>query len=148
VIGALTVARTTTAEPFTPHDLVVMEDLAGRTAVAIENCRLYHETQRAIQTRDEVLRVVAHDLRNPLSTIGLAAGIVVDTLPASMTAELRQLEIVTRSVKLANRLIQDLLDVARMQAGRLSVHAVPVDTVDLVTEAVELHRGLAADRAI
>ena len=129
-------------------DLAVAEELAGRAALAVENCRLYVESRQATRTRDEVLRIVAHDLRNPLNTIGLSAGLVREILPHGMAGERRQLDIIERSVGRANRLIQDLLDVARMEAGRLTVNQAPVETGLLIREAVELHRNLAAEKSV
>ena len=49
------------------------EELAQRAALSIQNARLFAEAQRAIQTREEVLAIVSHDLKNPLSTIQLLA---------------------------------------------------------------------------
>jgi PAS domain S-box-containing protein len=148
VLGAITLARSTMPQPFSAEDLAHAEELASRTAVAVENCRLYVESRQATHTRDEVLRIVAHDLRNPLWTIGLAAEFVLEQLPDSMTKERRQLELIDRSVQISNRLLHDLLDVARMQAGRLTVEPAPVATVPLAHEAVELHRQLAEEQSL
>lgn len=147
-IGAITLGRTGESASFTETDLALVEELASRIAVAIENCRLYVESREATRTRDEVLRIVAHDLRNPLSTISLATGSVLRLLPESMSTERRQLQIVERSVQLSNRLIQDLLDVARMQAGRLTIEAGPIAARELAAEAVELHRDQASAASI
>src|SRR5690606_7576103 len=64
LIGTITCGRTGSEDPFTPEDVAVAEELAARTGVAVENCRLYVESRQATHTRDEVLRIVAHDLRN------------------------------------------------------------------------------------
>jgi PAS domain S-box-containing protein len=148
LVGAVTLARSGKSEPFDGHDLALANELAARTAVAVENCRLYVESRQATRTRDEVLRVVAHDLRNPLSTIALASASVLEVLPATMKSERRQLELVRRSVQLSERLIQDLLDAARMQVGRLSVKRKPLATGELVREALDLHRPLTKRKAL
>jgi PAS domain S-box-containing protein len=148
LIGTLTLARTHGSDPFDPDELQIAGELAARTAVAVENCRLYVESQDATRLRDEVLRVVAHDLRNPLATIGLTAELIREMLPEAMATERKQLELIDRSLDVADRLIQDLLDVARMQAGRLSVEMGSVRPVDLVREAVELHRPIAETKSL
>ncbi|HEX6135878.1 MAG TPA: PAS domain S-box protein [Longimicrobiales bacterium] len=148
VLGAITLARSTMPDPFSAEDLALAEELASRTAVAVENCRLYLESRQATHTRDEVLRIVAHDLRNPLWTIGLAAESVLEQLPESMARERHKLELIDRSIQISNRLLQDLLDVARMQAGRLTVEQAPVATAALAHEAVELHRQLAEEHSL
>jgi PAS domain S-box-containing protein len=148
VIGAITLARTGQSDPYSPDDLAVVEELAARAALSVENCRLLLESRQATRLRDEVLRIVAHDLRGPLNTISLSSGLLLELLPEEMQIERQQLRIIGRSVEHSNRLIQDLLDVARMQAGRLSVEPETVDAARLVREAVELHRPLAAEKSI
>ena len=78
--------------------------------------------QEAVRARDEVLAVVSHDLRNPIGTIAAAAELLSDV---SMAPERQgeHLEIIGRAAHRANRLIQDLLDVATIEAGRLSVRS-------------------------
>jgi PAS domain S-box-containing protein len=147
-IGAITLARAGEVEPYSAKELEVMEDLANRAALAITSCRLLVEQQRVTAMRDEVLRVVAHDLRTPLSTISLAAGFVLELLPETMARERKQLQIVMRSVNYSDRLIQDLLEVARMQAGKLTLKPRPLEARSLVKEAVELHRAAAAEKEL
>jgi len=151
VIGAITFGVTEPREGYTEHDLVIAEDFSGSAALALENARLYRDAQQASLIRDEVLRIVAHDLRNPLNTILLSAGVLGELLglaSESHPAEKRQLDMIRRSVHRADRLIQDLLDVARVEAGRLSVQPRPQSAAALVQEAVELHRAMADEKRI
>ena len=87
----------------------------------------------AVRARDEVLAVVSHDLRNPIGTISAAVELMADVpMPPEKYEE--HLEIIGRAAHRINRLIQDLLDVATIEAGRLSVRTKPVDLVQLVEE--------------
>ena len=87
----------------------------------------------AVRARDEVLAVVSHDLRNPIGTIAAAAELLAEVrMPPERQAE--HLEIISRAAHRINRLIQDLLDVATIEAGRLSVRTKRVDLVELVEE--------------
>jgi PAS domain S-box-containing protein len=87
----------------------------------------------AVRARDEVLAVVSHDLRNPVATIAAAAELLGDIqLPRERQEE--HLEIIGRAADRINRLIQDLLDVAQIEAGRLSVRTKPVDMVEVFEE--------------
>jgi GAF domain-containing protein len=63
-LGAITLS-TEIGREFTPYDVRMVEDLGQRAAVAIDNARLFHETQRALRGRDEVLAIVTHDIRSP-----------------------------------------------------------------------------------
>lgn len=131
-----------------PDDLALAQELVRRAALAVDNARLYEKSQQATRVRDEVLRVVAHDLRNPLNAISVSTGFLEETVPVVQSVEREQLAIIQRSVERANRLIQDLLDVARMEARQLTVEKRREETASLLRETVELHRALAADKRI
>lgn len=147
VIGALTCARTETERRYNQGDADLLQDLAGRAALAIDNARLHTEARQAVHTRDEVLRIVAHDLRNPLHTISLATDLLLETKAADMPEGARQqLEVIQRSAHRASRLIGDLLEVALVEAGRLTIERKPVVSSGLLKEVVELHRGLAQEK--
>ena len=120
LLGAITLLSSTRSRIYGQEDLRVAHELAQRAALAVDNARLYRAAQRAIQVRDEVLGIVAHDLRNPLSTILLEARLLRQRVTDVRARESGQAitEVATRM----NRLIEDLLDVTRMEAGRLTVH--------------------------
>lgn len=105
------------------------------------------EAQAASAAREEVLRIVAHDLRNPLGTILMAADLLGEL---SMTEESRskQAAIVKRTGARMNRLIQDLLNVARMDTGRLTVEVREVDPAVLIANALELMQPLAQEASL
>ncbi|MDO8502632.1 MAG: ATP-binding protein [Gemmatimonadaceae bacterium] len=131
--------------PFDEADEAVMTQLSQLASVALENARLFRAAQDATRARDDLVAIVSHDLRNPVHTINMAASFLLDIAPEDdrrLTAR-RQLEVIQRSAMRANRLIQDLLDVARIQAGGLAVVPVPVDVNSLVHEAVEAATPLA-----
>src|SRR5690606_7225830 len=69
VLGAIAFGMAESGRTLDATDLLLAKDLAHRLAMALGGARLYAEAQRAIQTRDDVLRMVSHDLRNPLHTI-------------------------------------------------------------------------------
>ena len=101
----------------------------------------------AVRARDEVLAVVSHDLRNPVGTIAAAAELLAD-VPLSLEARGEHLEIIHRAADRINRLIQDLLDVAQIEAGRLSVWQKPVATGEMLREAVASARSRADDEGV
>lgn len=116
-IGAMTFAYSGSDRRYEPADLELARDLAGRAALALDNARLYEAQQAAVQARDEVLSIVAHDLRNPLSRITMGASLLLDLAPDRGETERRQLEILLRAADGMNRLIQDLLEVTRVESG-------------------------------
>jgi PAS domain S-box-containing protein len=104
------------------------------------------DVEAAIQARDDVLAIVSHDLRNPLNTISLGLATMRDLPP-----DRQQIAVATvrRAVDRMNRLIQDLLDVTRLDAGRkLAFTLQDVDVAAVVAEAVEAFRAEAQGKRV
>ena len=128
------------SRPHAPEDVLFLEDLARRAALAVDNALLYGEAQRATRARDDVLAIVSHDLRNPLNTIQMSSSFLLDVLaePGVNIATVPitpQLEIIRRATRRANALIQDLLDVSRIDAGTLAVANAPTSAERLLQDA-------------
>ena len=119
----------------------VVNQLARLIAGALENMRLYLAAQRASREREDVLAIVSHDLRNPLHTIGLSASLLAELMPESLPpAVLEQSNIIRRSVDRANRLIQDLLDVARAEGGAMTLTTTSIPAQEILDEAEDAMR--------
>jgi signal transduction histidine kinase len=103
--------------------------------------------RQAVQARDEVLAVVSHDLRNPVGTIFTAASLLLSLEPPPEKRR-EHLLAVKRSAERMNRLIQDLLDVARLEAGGMPVHPSDFDPASLLQEVVETQRPGAHQRGV
>jgi PAS domain S-box-containing protein len=146
VIGAFALISNSPSRTYGPDDVPLAEGLARRAALAVENARLYRAAQRATQARDDVLGIVAHDLRNPLTSIILAAKLLhrPDAPPRSEHAA----GAIERAATRMNRLIEDLLDVTRMEAGRLSVEARTLPARPIVESALDAHRQLASSASV
>ena len=147
-IGALTLVTSGSGRRFEVADLSLAADLARRAAVVVEHARLFHEAQQATRARDDVLAVVAHDLRNPLNTVTMAVSLILETTPLERVQERRQAEIVRRAADRMNRMIQDLLDVKRMESGRLTIDARPEQPGVLINDTVDMLRPLAMGSTI
>lgn len=116
----------------------------------VSRMRLAHllaGAHEAIDAREEVLKVVAHDLRNPLGTIAMAADFLLD-VPLAEDLRARQLGIIKRAGVRMNRLIHDLLDAARIEAGRLPIEPRSVEIGELVDAVLEMMEPLAADKEL
>jgi PAS domain S-box-containing protein len=124
---------------FGQNDLRLAEALSLRAGFAIRNAQLYARAQRAIQVRDDVMGVVAHDLRNPLSAILMRAQLL-----EGGGDQARQGEAIAHAAHRMSRLIDDLLDVTRIEAGQLAITTAEIPVAELVAEAIEDQRVLAA----
>ena len=147
-LGALTLVTSGSGRRYEPADLSLAADLARRAAVVVEHARLFHEAQQATRARDDVLAVVAHDLRNPLNTVSMAVTLMLESTPPERVQERRQVEIVRRAADRMNRMIQDLLDVKRMESGRLTIDARPEPPSALINDTIDMLRPLAAGSTI
>ncbi len=147
-LGVLTLATASSGRRYDMADLAMAADLSRRAALVVEHARLFHEAEQATRARDEILAVVAHDLRNPLNTVMMAAGLMLETSSPERPAERRQVEIVRRAADRMNRMIQDLLDVKRMESGRLGLEAKPETVAGLVGDTMEMLRPLAEGSSI
>jgi PAS domain S-box-containing protein len=147
-LGALTMVTSGSGRRYELADLALAADLARRAAVVVEHARLFHEAQQATRARDDVLAVVAHDLRNPLNTVSMAVSLMLESTPPERVQERRQVEIVRRATDRMNRMIQDLLDVKRMESGRLTIDVTPESPSTLINDTIDMLRPLAAGSTI
>jgi signal transduction histidine kinase len=110
---------------------------AASDTLAGENARLYEEAQKAVHVREQILAVVSHDLKNPLAAILLTAGNLERAGIADENRTLLQAAgIIQRSARRMERLIDDLLDFASIEAGRLAIRRAPVDPAGLIQETL------------
>jgi PAS domain S-box-containing protein len=147
VVGTLVAVRTEGARAYDQADVRFLEKVAHRAALAVEKARLYDVAQRAIKARDDVLGIVAHDLRNPLNTILMQVGLLGGGAGSDPRA--RKLhDGIERAVKRMNRLIQDLLDVTRMERGRLSLEKGRVSARQAMADSLQAEESLATQASV
>lgn len=123
--------------------------LAEATALSLvrEEAAL-RESQQATKIRDEVLQVVAHDLRNPINAIILGADMLIKRAPEGLKGNRKEPEIIKRSAERASRLIEDLLDVAKMQAKSLTVKKQPLNTGVFIKDTIDLQISLIENKQL
>jgi signal transduction histidine kinase len=149
VVGVITLARSAAHPPYTGEELRLAEELARRASLAVESARLFNAAQQATRARDQVLAVVAHDLRNPLSTVIMGSDAVLGTLsPQEHPSEHRYSELIHRAAQRMNRMIEDLLDVTRIESGQLRIEAQPTALDRLVHETVGMLQLVASAQGI
>jgi signal transduction histidine kinase/ActR/RegA family two-component response regulator len=129
-------------------DVPLAEALASRAAVAIQNARLYREAsearsqaESANRTKDEFLAMLGHELRNPLAPIVTALELTREREGPS-----RERDIIERQVQHVRRLVDDLLDVARIARGKLELALEPLEIALPIQDGVELARPLIQER--
>jgi signal transduction histidine kinase len=133
---------------FTQEDAALAGELSRHGSLAIDNARLYFESQQAVHAREEVLAIVSHDLRNPLNAVMLASSLL-QTSDRVAPDDREQLEIIDISAKRMQRLIEDLLDVTRLEGGKqLPIEPAPLDVRSLFAETYELFKSQSVTTSV
>lgn len=148
-VGVLRMATArSSGRRYTEDDVRLAEELARRAAMAVDNAILYREARRAVEAREQILRVVSHDLRNPLVAVLAHADLLRDEAEAPAAARAEWAGVVRGAAEQMNRMIGDLIDVHQLQAGHLSIHLGTVYARPLLLEAVAMFRPLAQERGV
>ena len=131
-------------------DLTIAQDLTVLAGMAVDNARLYGEARAAVRARDDLLAVVSHDLGNPLSAIRIGTSLLLRTIPESEhgSGGWQHLEFIRQSVVQMESLINDLLDVKRLEGGPIALEIEMLNAADVVRDVMEVFRPIADSRSI
>jgi len=143
VLGALLI-RSKAAGEFPPAVVRLLQTLASQSVLAIENARLFRESQakseqlaQASKLKSQFLANMSHELRTPLNAIiGLTEMLHEDASDAQRSAELEPLERVLRAAHHLLELINDILDLSKIEAGRMELHLETFGIAPLVQEVI------------
>lgn len=152
IIGTLSLIRSGPGRSYTSEDLVLLQDMADRAGLAIENARLFADLQRtladlrlAVQARDEFLSIASHEIKTPLTPLELelasAAELVRQARSNGSDVPLEKLE--SKLARAANQverltlLVNNLLDVTRLTSGRVEIIARDVELRAVVDAVVD-----------
>jgi PAS domain S-box-containing protein len=134
--GALTLAVAESGRRYDEDDLRFALDLATRAALAVENARSYRELERANRLKDEFLGTLSHELRTPLNAIVGYARIARSGMIKENSLP-RALETIERNAMALTQMVEDILDVSRIVAGKMRLNVQPVELPLVLHEAVE-----------
>ncbi|WP_437726402.1 AAA family ATPase [Sorangium sp. So ce861] len=149
--GVMTLLATAPERRYGPADLQLAEELGRRAALVLDNARLYTEAQEASLRRDEFLVVASHELKTPLTSLQMQVQAVERVLLRRSLADVpperfeRMFKTLGRQTLRLGRLVDELLDVTRLDAGRLTLARAPVDLTALAREVVDRMRPQLAD---
>lgn len=153
-LGALLFALNDPRRNYSAEEIGLAAEVAHRAAIAIDNVRLYQEAQAAhaaseaaSRTKDEFLAVLSHELRTPLNSI-LGWARLLNTRHLDPATVTRALETIERNARHQAQLVEDILDVSRMIQGKLRLHIVPTQLLNIVTAAVDVVQPAIAAKNI
>jgi PAS domain S-box-containing protein len=128
-------------------DLRVAEDLAQRTAIAIENSELYQAALQADRRKDDFLAMLSHELRTPLNAIVGWSHVLREGNPSPETVR-KGIETIHRNAQVQTQLISDILDVSRIVAGKLRLDVRAVELPGVIDAALDTLRPAAEARQV
>ncbi|MEQ9407570.1 MAG: PAS domain S-box protein [Fuerstiella sp.] len=140
VLGVVTFVTAESCRCYTEADLAFADELARRSAIAIENSQLYQELRDADRRKDEFLATLAHELRNPLAPIRNGLQILRLAGPQDDIDEVRLM--MERQLNQLVRLVDDLLDVSRITRNKLELRKRRIELKEVVQSAIDTSRSL------
>ncbi len=138
-VGTLTIVNGRAKPTFTQNDLNLTVMLAGQAAIAIHNAQLYEGAQEADRLKSAFLASMSHELRTPLNSIIGFSGIILQELAGPLNAEQKkQMNMVRSSAHHLLNLINDVLDISKIEAGQLKVAQEPCNIPQTITKVLQL----------
>jgi signal transduction histidine kinase len=125
------------------------EILRQKAAVFFELHRQREELRQAVQSREDVLAIVSHDMRTPLAVVHTTTSMLLNPKYNLSPEQVReQHERIRRNVDLMNRMIGDLMDMVHLRSGKLSINPKPIVINEVLREAVTAHESPARDKGL
>jgi signal transduction histidine kinase len=107
------------------------------------------ERRRSERLKSDFISTVSHELRTPLTAIRGALGLLAGPLSAGLPARaIGMMGIAERNAKRLTELVNDLLDIDKIESGRMTYHLAPIDLNSLAIDAAETNRSFAVDRGV
>ena len=155
IIGALDI-QSTEVDAFSEDDIAILQLLADQVAVGIDNARSYNLAQQAVEEMREVDRLksqflanMSHELRTPLNSIIGFARVILKGIDGPIT-ELQQQDLtaIFNSGQHLLGLINDVLDLSRIEAGKMDLTFDEVNITELISSVMSTAAGLVKDKPI
>ena len=123
--------------------------LAQKAKLFVDLYRQKQELARALRAREDVLAIVSHDMRTPLSVVSNTAAMLLNPKYQLTPQQVReQHERIKRNVELMNRMIGDLLDMANLRSGKLTIDPQPMVINDVLRDTVATHEASAREKGV
>src|SRR5579885_379048 len=147
-IGGISFVSTDSKRHYTKSDVAMAEELASRAAFAIENAKLFTESEKAVALRDDFISVASHELKTPVTSLKMYTQVLQKEFAKRGQQEFhRYFHKIDDQANKLSILINDLLNVSKLQHGKLEfamgefdLNEVVKDTVDAIQETASKHK--------
>jgi signal transduction histidine kinase len=141
-------AQSYTPDAYTEQQLSLLDSIGRIAAVAINNARLFAREKEVLRGREEFISLVAHELKNPLAAL-LGHAQILERRARNADEKLRRpITIIQAQGERMNRLVEDLLDLSRVDTGRLALHLQRIELGALAREVVEQQQVLTTQHQL
>lgn len=149
VLGAIVLIWSDPSGRYEVEDLVLAEELGRRAAMAMDNARMFDETEEANRAKADFLAIMSHELRTPLNAIMGYADLLEGEISGPMTTKQRQqLSRIRASARHLLQLIEEILSFARLEQGEDEIELDRVGARELAREAADVIGSMAATKGL
>ncbi len=150
IVGTIVFSSVQKERLYTQEDLRLAEELARRAAYAVENARLYTNEQKAVKLRDEFISIASHELKTPITSLKLYTEILQRQLDkqSELSGATQPLEKMQDQINKLTALINDLLNVSRIESGKLIFNNERFSLMEVIKETVEIVQSNALKHRI
>jgi PAS domain S-box-containing protein len=148
-VGVISFATTEqeSRREYSPADVALLEEFARRVSLAMENARLFKQTQELGRLKDEFLATLSHEMRTPLSAI-LGWARILATGVLDPARQRQAIDAIVRNAQAQAQIVDDVLDVARGMGGSLRLDMKPIDLATVTERGVEAIAPAASAKKI
>ncbi|PIU40849.1 MAG: hypothetical protein COS99_08055 [Candidatus Omnitrophica bacterium CG07_land_8_20_14_0_80_42_15] len=138
LLGVLNVNNKMTREIFNQDDMDMLVTIANQAALLIRNSQEYEKMRKLNEVKSDFVSIVSHELRMPLATVKEAIALLLDRIPGKITKKQEEiLSLANQNVERLNRLVTNLLDLSKMEAGKMGMKRELVDIAKITNHVVE-----------
>jgi PAS domain S-box-containing protein len=145
--GALTLIRANSERRYGSDDVKVVEELVHRAAIAIDNARLYQQAQRANRAKSDFLALMSHEIRTPMTAVLGYADILAARVKDDPVCS-EKVRIIKRNGNFLLEIINDILDLSKIEAGRIELVHERMEVAELVGDVLSLMQMRASDKGL
>jgi PAS domain S-box-containing protein len=149
IVGVLILVMSISGRKFSEDDISFITQVGYRIGLSIDNINLFHEAQQATREREDVLSIVSHDLRNPLSAIKSGSQLITTLAKEGDQESLNKLvATITNASNFMERLINDLLDFSKLRQGMLPIKLQEVSVKELTEDIIRSIASKANEKSL